>query len=338
MIHPAATPAGSAGPCTSPDGPGFSHARAPILHRPSAENSNHQNQEFGADLPMQLSSEINSSSRIDLPPLPIYSLLCGADVNRALLCFDTLYRRCRDRFRLTVLDDGSLTASDRDRLLERFGEMKIISEEEREDLVAPRLRGKPNCLRYRKEHVFSLKLVDGPLLDTGAFALCDSDIYFVHDFDGIDRRASATDDLAFMQDWCNGYAISFSRRVLGRRPLRLPERLNAGILYVGPRTYDLDFIEWFLGVVPRRCRPPRCRDQARDLPDRADGLGGPGRARPIFLLRPGAGRLRDEGTVSLQSPRSPPFRPGPSGAPRRFVVRGGSGRAVEDPWRGGGPT
>ena len=202
--------------------------------------------------PMQLSSATTSTSRIDLPPLPTYSLLCGADVDRALLCFDTLYRRCRDRFRLTVLDDGSLTAADRDRLLEAFGEMRILTKEEREDLVAPRLRGKPNCLRYRKEHVFSLKLLDGPLLDAGAFALCDSDIYFVRDFDGLDRRASATDDLAFMQDWCNGYAITFSQRVLARRPLRLPERLNAGILYVGPRTYDLDFIEWFLGDVAFR--------------------------------------------------------------------------------------
>jgi hypothetical protein len=195
---------------------------------------------------MQLSSAAISSSRIDLPPLPIYSLLCSADIDRALLCFDTLYRRCRDRFHLTVLDDGSLTASDRDRLLERFEEMKILSEEEREDLVAPRLRGKPNCLRYRKEHVFALKLLDGPLLGTGAFALCDGDIYFVRAFDGLDRRAFVNDDLAFMRDWCSGYSITFSKRVLGRQPLRLPERLNAGLLYVGSRTYDLDFIEWFL--------------------------------------------------------------------------------------------
>ena len=56
-----------------------------------------------------------------------------------------------------------------------------------------------------------------------------------------------------MQDWCSGYSIPFSKRVLGRQRLRLPERFNAGILYVGPRTYDLDFIEWFLGEDAFRC-------------------------------------------------------------------------------------
>lgn len=195
---------------------------------------------------MQLSFSKTSPGLIDRPPLPIYSLLCSSDVERAILCFDTLYRRCRDRFQLTVLDDGSLTASDRDRLLERFREMKLLSEAEREDLVVPLLRGRPNCLRYRKEHIFALKLLDGPLLGAGAFALCDGDIYFVRDFDGIDRRIFASTDIAFMYDWCDGYTISFSKRVFGQR-LRLPERCNAGILYVGPGTYDLDFIEWFLG-------------------------------------------------------------------------------------------
>jgi hypothetical protein len=196
---------------------------------------------------MQRSPEKTSSDSTDLPPLPVYSLLCSADVDRALLCFDTLYRRCRDRFRLTILSDGSLTTLDRDRLMAQFADIKIPSDEEREDLVAPRLRGKPNCLRYRDEHVFSRKLLDGPLLGSGAFALCDGDIYFVRDFTGIDRRVVASDDLVFMYDWCSGYSMSYFQRVLGPQPLRLPERLNAGILYSGPATYDLDFIEWFLG-------------------------------------------------------------------------------------------
>ena len=196
---------------------------------------------------MQPFPATGSAGPIDLPPLPVYSLLCSADVDRALLCFDTLYRRCRDPFQLTVLDDGSLTAPDRERLLTRFGEMKFLSEAEREDLIVPRLRGKPNCLRYRKEHFFSVKLLDGPLLGTGAFALCDGDIYFVRDFNGIDRRMVDSDDLVFMRDWCSAFSISFSKRVLMRQRVRLPERFNAGVLYIGPKTYDLDFIEWFLG-------------------------------------------------------------------------------------------
>ena len=164
---------------------------------------------------MQRSPENTPSNRADLPPLPIYSMLCSTDVDRALLCFDTLYRRCRDRFQLTVLDDGSLSVLDRDRLMKAFGEMKILSKEEREDRVMPRLRGKPNCLRFRDEHIFSLKLLDGPLLGTGAFGLCDSDMYFVRNVTGVDRRAIATDDLVFMLDWCSGYTLGFLKRFLG---------------------------------------------------------------------------------------------------------------------------
>jgi hypothetical protein len=196
---------------------------------------------------MQQPFEKTLATHIDLRPLPIYSLLCSADIERALLCFDTLYRRCRDQFQLTILDDGSLTPRDQERLIETFGKIKILSKEEREDLVAPQLRTKPNCLRFREEQIFSLKLLDGPLLGTGAFALCDGDIYFVREFAGIDRRAIPSDDLVFMHDWCSAYSLSFPRRFLGRPPLRIPEGLNAGILYVGPETYDLDFIEWFLG-------------------------------------------------------------------------------------------
>jgi hypothetical protein len=180
-------------------------------------------------------------------PLPIYTLLCHSDVERAMICFGSLHARCKDPFRHTVIDDGSLTEADRDRLLGRFDGLTILSRREQDDRVVPLLKGRPNCLKYRTEHAFALKLIDPPLMTGGALALCDGDIYFVRDFEGLDLRAEPDKDLVFMRDWTSAYSVPFLKRAFGKDRLPLVQNLNGGLIYSGPSTFDLDFIEWFLG-------------------------------------------------------------------------------------------
>ena len=181
------------------------------------------------------------------PPLPIYTLLCHPDVERALTCFGSLYARCKDPFRHTVIDDGSLTGADRDRLVGTFEGLTILSRRDLDDRVVPLLKGRPNCLKYRTEHAFALKLIDPPLMTGGAMALCDGDIYFVRDFKGLDLRAEPDKDLVFMRDWTSAYSVPFRKRAFGEGQLPLVQNLNGGLIYSGPSTFDLDFIEWFLG-------------------------------------------------------------------------------------------
>src|SRR5690606_35617287 len=108
-------------------------------------------------------------------------------------------------------------------------------------------RSRPNCRRYRGDHAMALKLFDAPLLAGGPFASCDSDVLFLRPFRGLDRRGTG-EHFACMKDLATAYSMTFAVRHWGRHRLRLPEAVNAGVLYVGPGVYDLDFVEWLLGV------------------------------------------------------------------------------------------
>jgi hypothetical protein len=187
-----------------------------------------------------------SESNAD-PTLPIYTLLCNRDVNRALRCLKSLHEFCRDSFRHSIIDDGSLTPDDRERLGEVLGPVSIISREEAEDRVGPMLQGKPNCQEYRKKHAFALKLIDTALLADGAFAHCDGDVLFLRAFQGFDRRLIGGEDFVFMKDFTTAYSIGYLDRHFRAAGLRLPQSVNAGFMYAGPGSFDLDFIEWFLG-------------------------------------------------------------------------------------------
>jgi hypothetical protein len=179
--------------------------------------------------------------------LPIYTLLCSRDVDRALGCLRSLHISCREPFRHSIIDDGSLTARDAERLHEALNPLEILSREEAEDRVGPKLRGKPNCQHYRKNHAFALKLIDSAMLSDGAFAQCDGDVLFLRPFRGFDRRRSGGEDIVFMKDFTTAYSIGYIDRHFGAGRLRLPQSVNAGFMYAGPGAFDLDFIEWFLG-------------------------------------------------------------------------------------------
>jgi hypothetical protein len=178
-------------------------------------------------------------------PLPVFTLLCKSDLARSLVCLPSLFARIRDPIELTVIDDGTLDGDDRARLHEAVPVAKFLSREELDDRTLPSLGNHPRCRQFRREQAFALKLIDTGILSGGAFALCDSDILFLRDFDGFDRRGEDV-GLVAMRDWTSAYAVSYKERWGGLREPRLIDNLNAGILYCGPRTFDLDFVEWFL--------------------------------------------------------------------------------------------
>jgi hypothetical protein len=179
--------------------------------------------------------------------LPIYTLLCSRHVDKALGCLSSLHRFCRDPFRHTIIDDGSLTPRDIERLHEAIHPLEILSREEADDRIGPQLQNKPNCQAYRKLHSLALKLIDLPLIAPGAFTHCDADILFLRPFQGVDRRRIGGEDIVFMKDIGTAYSISYLDRHFRPHRLRLPQFVNTGLMYVGPGAYDLDFVEWFLG-------------------------------------------------------------------------------------------
>ncbi len=180
-------------------------------------------------------------------PLPVFSLQCHRDLEMALQLLPSLLRRCRDPIELVVHDDGSLTPEDGDRLREALGPIRIVSREEADDLVIPRLAGKDKCLAYRKAHPFGMKLLDPALIAGGPFALCDGDILFLRDFRGLDRRSELDVDLSCMKDWASSYMFPFRERWFGAYRTPMADYVNAGLLYCTPKAFDLDYIEWYIG-------------------------------------------------------------------------------------------
>ena len=268
-------------------------------------------------------------------PTPLPGLLpalprrrgAGDDLLRVAL------RALQGPFRHVVIDDGSLTPADRDRLLGRFGGMTILSRAEQDERTLPLLKNHPNCRKFRTEQYFALKLIDPPLQAGGAFALCDGDILFVRDFRGIDRRSEPGQDLVAMCDWTSAYYVPFRRGPSAAPdsppaehqrgdPLRRPVHLRPRLRRVAHR--------------PRRV-PPRL------LHPGADDLGGTRGPQAAVPLRPLAGRLPQRpGRVPAPGRRAalhphPPRAARPARVSREGLrSRSGRGRGRRGPGRAAG--
>ena len=193
-------------------------------------------------------------------PLEVHTLLCHRDVPMAVRCLGSLLRYTHDPIGLVVHDDGTLKAEDCGRLAE-LGPVRFVARPEADDQVFEALRRLPHCTRFRRQNVFGLKLFDVPLLATGDIAYCDSDILFLRPFRGLFAWLDPRTSLLLMRDAANMYACTPRHLVLAPR-FRLPARCNAGLFFCRQPAYDVDFIEWFLGLdLPRYRAAPTLVEQ-----------------------------------------------------------------------------
>lgn len=190
-------------------------------------------------------------------PIEVAVLLGHAHVSMALDCVASLATYSADALRFVVHDDGSLAAEDRERLAERLGAVRFLARDEADDRLAGELAGRPALSRFRAANPLALKLIDAPLLADGErLSYCDSDVLFRRPFRGLFRAAT---DAVFMSDLDHAYSVR-SWHLLVHRRLRLPCRVNTGIVCFPRAGYDLDLLEWFLRQ-PRLQRPPVWAEQ-----------------------------------------------------------------------------
>ena len=185
-------------------------------------------------------------------PLPVFSLVCKRDLATAVVCLRSFADHCRDDVRLTVVSDGTLDEPDLAAVRAAVPSAAVIDRAEVAAVVDPAVAGRPNCRTFRGIHAWALKLIDLPVYAAGRpFAFVDSDVLFVRDFTGLDRRAIGDVDLAYMHSYANIYSLGLAQRFRrwGRTPLA--DRCNSGLLYVAAGAYDLDFVEHFLDDVER---------------------------------------------------------------------------------------
>jgi hypothetical protein len=181
-------------------------------------------------------------------------LLCKAHLDMARFCLPTLAAACKDAYEGRVYDDGSLGEEDREEVAELLPGWTVVSARESDELVEPLLRSVPACREFRQHHRFARKLLDIPLLHPTGYGYVDSDVVFLRDFTGFDRAGHTGGGVTYMWDIDDYSSIQFLHRYFTGTRIRLAERVNAGFMFVGKGTYDLEFVEWFLGQ-------PRYRDQ-----------------------------------------------------------------------------
>lgn len=175
----------------------------------------------------------------------VATLLGRAHVDMALSCLGSLLRYSAEPLRLRVHDDGTLTEEDRARLWAGLGEPEFVARDEADARVEAVLAGRPALRAFRAANPLALKLIDVPLLAGDGLAYCDSDVLFLRPFSGLFSFPKETGAI-FMSDRQNAYSVR-SWHLLRHRKLRLPCRVNSGVLLFRTRFYDPDLLEWYFG-------------------------------------------------------------------------------------------
>lgn len=181
-------------------------------------------------------------------PLTVSTLLCHRDVDMGLRCLKAL-TDCSDvPIEFAIHDDGSLSAEDRERLLNPQASgivvASIVPRAEADAQMAERLAKYPHCAALRRRQAYGLKLFDIPLLSADPVVrYIDSDVLFMRPVSGLfDLRDDQ--DCIFMQDHQNAYAMR-PWHMLDRR-LKLPQKINSGLFVIRKKLVNLDKTEWLL--------------------------------------------------------------------------------------------
>jgi hypothetical protein len=178
--------------------------------------------------------------------LEVATLLGHAHVEMALACLGSLLRYSAEPLRLRIHDDGTLTGEDRDRLAAGLGNPDFVFRTEADARVETVLASRPALRAFRGSSPLALKLIDVPLLAGDSLAYCDSDVLFLSPFTGLFSFPGPETGAVFMSDRQNAYSVR-SWHLLRHGRLRLPCRVNSGVLLFRMRFYDPDLLEWYFG-------------------------------------------------------------------------------------------
>jgi len=190
------------------------------------------------------------------PPRAVSTLLGHAQVPMAIACLGSLLARSADPLRLRLHDDGTLTPEDAARLAEVLGGAELIGRAAADERIAEPLARRPATRAFRASSPLALKLVDAALFAGGGeLAYCDADVLFRRRFTGLYRFPSPAAGALFMADSQNAYSLR-SWQLAAERRLRLPRRVNSGIILFRAALYDPDLVEWFLAQEVYRFAPP----------------------------------------------------------------------------------
>jgi hypothetical protein len=175
----------------------------------------------------------------------VRTLIGHNQVEVGLRCLASLLRFTSESISLIIHDDGSLTGDDCKELIGRLPGAEIVSREEADAIVDPLVKSHPECRAYRERHPLALKLIDMALLPSEDLAYCDSDVLFLKPHTGLFTWPDEGTGGVFMQDVQDAYSLR-PWHIYPLGEVRVPRRVNSGLILFRSSAYDLDFVEWLL--------------------------------------------------------------------------------------------
>ena len=178
---------------------------------------------------------------------PVYTLLCQKDLPMALVTLPKILQFLSVEQRLTIFDDGSFTDKTVDILVNLSAKIKVVTLKERDTLVNDILRDYPNCRKYRNEFPLAYKLLDIPLLlkyeGVERYTFTDSDIIYIkYAADYFNR-----DFNTYLRTDAIKLSIKLQDGII-KKKWKIPLRFNSGYFSFGLKDFDIDFVEYYLGL------------------------------------------------------------------------------------------
>ncbi|MEN0045656.1 MAG: hypothetical protein AAF806_01220 [Bacteroidota bacterium] len=177
----------------------------------------------------------------------IYTLLCERDYEVARCTLPLLVEFLEEQQKLFILGDGSLSSSSIDGLSEISEKIKIITLQERNESILDQLHHYPNCIAYRNKFPLAYKLLDLALMNqqnaNTRFTFTDSDIIYVRNCKNYFQQNR---DVYLRTDQIK-LSIRLQHALLKYR-WKIPYKFNSGYFSYDAKNFDLDFMEYYLGL------------------------------------------------------------------------------------------
>ncbi|MDT0675836.1 hypothetical protein [Autumnicola musiva] len=174
--------------------------------------------------------------------ITITTLACHRDIAMVQLSLKSFVHNYKDDYRVHVYEDGSLTESDKEKLLSISG-VTIKDKKEVDALADEALRNHPYCRQWRGQNAFTIKLFDMAVMENTDYVYFDSDVFFIKPFVGLERSKFGNEDLVLMSDRFDYYSVNYFERFIYPR-MKFPDKINAGFYYLRNGAIDFDLFEW----------------------------------------------------------------------------------------------
>ena len=182
----------------------------------------------------------------------VQTLVGGKEINFYIECLKSLISFCKDPIKLLVHSDGTLTSTDKDRLVSMLGTHTVAFSDTKKckEITLDLLKGKPNCQMSRNNSLWGIEFFDPLFVDNEeqfSFYI-DADILFIQPFRGLFDKDVVKNGAVFLKDaqW-DAYSMRPWHLLGSKKKLQIVQGITTALVCWDKSVIDWDYLEWFLG-------------------------------------------------------------------------------------------